>query len=256
MYNQKTVPSIKEPEMLKKILFLYIFTAVIVWGNPKDSDYTKSREAMVNTIQKEVESTKGYLGIDRLKESVVNAMSKVERHRFVPPEMRRYAYENRPLPIGHGQTISQPYIVAIMTDLLDINGSDKVLEIGTGSGYQAAVLAEIAEEVYTVEVIRDLGVEAAKRLKSLGYNNIKTKISDGYYGWEEYAPYDAIIVTAASGSIPPPLLKQLRPGGRMIIPVGAFSRVQHLVLIKKEKDGKITTRQILPVRFVPLTRKH
>jgi protein-L-isoaspartate(D-aspartate) O-methyltransferase len=239
-----------------RIVLFFLCATLFLQSENSEQTYAKERREMVETIKREVASTRGYLEKERLKKRVIDAMGKVERHRFVPSRMRRYAYENRPLPIGHGQTISQPYIVAIMTDLLDINASSRVLEIGTGSGYQAAVLAEIAKEVYSVEVIGELGISAAKTLKALGYNNIKTRIADGYYGWEEYAPYDAIIVTAASGAIPPPLLKQLKSGGKMMIPVGGFSRVQQLVLVSKDRNGTITTRQILPVRFVPLTGKH
>ncbi|WP_206598056.1 protein-L-isoaspartate(D-aspartate) O-methyltransferase [Sulfurovum riftiae] len=241
--------------MQTKILFFLLFVSVFLLGG-EEGQYVQARKGMVETIEREVGSTSGYLGRERLKQSVIDAMGKVPRHRFVPQKRRKYAYENRPLPIGHGQTISQPYIVAVMTDLLDINASSRVLEVGTGSGYQAAILAEIAKEVYTIEVIKELAATAEKTLRTLGYKNIRTRIGDGYYGWEAYAPYDAIIVTAASGSIPPPLLKQLKPGGRMIIPVGGFSRVQHLILVRKDLNGSITTRQILPVRFVPLTGKH
>jgi len=239
-----------------RAVLLLIFSTIFLWGTAAKDPYASSREEMVRVIQREFESTKGYLGRAKLKKEVLDAMKKVQRHRFVPPQMRKDAYENRPLPIGLGQTISQPYIVAVMTDLLDLNASDRVLEIGTGSGYQAAVLAEIVGEVYTIEVIPDLALLAAKRVKKLGYTTIKTRIADGYYGWEEFAPYDAIIVTAASGNIPPPLLKQLKPGGKMIIPVGGLSQVQQLILVSKETNGTITARQILPVRFVPLTGKH
>ncbi len=242
---------------MKKIIALFIlFLSVSLLGDAQNDFYDKARQEMVNIIEREVESTHGYLGRDKLGAEVINAMKSVKRHAFVPKKSRKYAYENRPLPIGYAQTISQPYIVAIMTDLLDLNASDSVLEVGTGSGYQAAVLAEIVKEVYTIEVIHELGLSAAKRLEKLGYKNIKTRIGDGYYGWETHAPYDAIIVTAAAGNIPPPLLKQLKPGGKMIIPVKSFSQVQHLILITKELNGAITTRQILPVRFVPLTGKH
>ncbi len=242
--------------MRQKIAFFLFFLSVSLFGDSKENYYEKARKEMVDVIQREVESTRGYLGKDRLGQSVIDAMGEVKRHKFVPLISRLSAYENRPLPIGYAQTISQPYIVAIMTDLLDLKPSDKVLEIGTGSGYQAAVLAEIVKEVYTIEVIRELGISAARRLKELGYKNIKTRIGDGYYGWKDHAPYDAIIVTAAAGNIPPPLFKQLKPSGKMIIPVKSFSQVQHLVLITKEVSGAMTTRQILPVRFVPLTGKH
>ncbi len=242
--------------MKQKIALILLFLSVSLFGESKESYYEKARKEMVDVIQRDVEATRGYLGREKLGENVINAMAEVKRHKFVPLISRLSAYENRPLPIGYGQTISQPYIVAIMTDLLDLNPSDRVLEIGTGSAYQAAVLAEIVKEVYTIEVIRELGVSARKRLEKLGYKNVKTRIGDGYYGWEAHAPYDAIIVTAAAGNIPPPLFKQLKPGGKMIIPVKSFSQVQHLVLITKEESGAMTTRQILPVRFVPLTGKH
>lgn len=181
---------------------------------------------------------------------VVEAMLKVERHEFVPEEFRDMAYTDGPLPIGEGQTISQPYIVAYMTEALKLKSGDRVLEIGTGSGYQAAVLAEIAKEVCTVEIIETLGRNAEKKLKELGYKNIRVKIGDGYRGWPEYAPFDAIIVTAAPEKIPQPLMDQLASGGRMIIPVGDIW--QELILIEKH-DGKITKKEILPVRFVPMT---
>ena len=242
--------------MKQKIALLLLFLTISLFADTKENYYEKARKEMVNVIQRDVESTRGYLGREKLGENVINAMGRVKRHEFVLPGSRKYAYENRPLSIGYAQTISQPYIVAIMTDLLDLKPSDRVLEIGTGSGYQAAVLAEIVKEVYTIEVIRELGISAAKRLEKLGYENIKTRIGDGYYGWEAHAPYDAIIVTAATGNIPPPLFKQLKPGGKMIIPVKSFSQVQHLVLISKDENGTMTTRQILPVRFVPLTGKH
>ena len=242
--------------MRQKIALFLLFLTVSLFGDTKASYYEKARKEMVNVIQRDVEATRGYLGKEKLGENVIDAMGSVQRHAFVPLLGRIYAYENRPLSIGYGQTISQPYIVAIMTDLLDLKSSDRVLEIGTGSGYQAAVLAEIVKEVYTIEVIRELGISATKRLKKLGYKNIKTRIGDGYYGWKAHAPYDAIIVTAAAGNIPPPLFKQLKPGGKMIIPVKSFSQVQHLILISKDESGAMTTRQILPVRFVPLTGKH
>lgn len=242
--------------MRQKIVLFLLFLSVSLFGETKGSYYEKARKEMVDVIQREVKSTHGYLGRDRLGQNVIDAMGEVKRHKFVPLINRLSAYENRPLPIGYAQTISQPYIVAIMTDLLDLKPSDRVLEIGTGSGYQAAVLAEIVKEVYTIEVIRELGISATKRLEKLGYKNIKTLIGDGYYGWEAHAPYDAIIVTAAAGNIPPPLFKQLKPGGKMIIPVKSFFQVQHLVLIDKDESGAMTTRQILPVRFVPLTGKH
>ena len=184
------------------------------------------------------------------------AMEKVQRHRFVPAWLTPFAYLNRPLPIGYGQTISQPLIVARMTDLLKVKEGDKVLEIGTGSGYQAAVLAEIAGSVYTIEIIEPLGKQAGERLKSLSYDNIKTTVSDGYYGWPEAAPFDAIMVTAAASHVQPPLLKQLKPGGRMVIPLGTHFMTQYLMLVEKQADGSVTTHQIVPVSFVPLGGGH
>jgi protein-L-isoaspartate(D-aspartate) O-methyltransferase len=183
-------------------------------------------------------------------------MEKVERHRFVPAWLTSLAYFNNPLPIGHGQTISQPVVVALMTELLHVKAGDKVLEIGTGSGYQAAVLAQIAKEVYSIEVIEPLEKQAAERLQSLGYSNVTVRMGDGYYGWPEAGPFDSIIVTAAASQIPPPLLKQLKPGGRMVIPLGMQFMTQYLMLVEKRADGSITTRQIVPVAFVPLTGGH
>lgn len=242
--------------LLHGFLFvLMICTAASLHAGSGDS-YVQARKEMVETIQREVESTQGYLGKEKLDPKVVEAMLSVQRHLFVPPKLRGVAYENRPLPIGYGQTISQPYIVAIMTDLLQPQKSDVVLEVGTGSGYQAAVLAKIVKKVYTLEIVEPLGLQAKERLERLGYDNVEVYIADGYYGLKEKAPFDKIIVTAAAGHIPPPLIRQLKAGGIMVIPVGGPFFVQHLVLLKKERDGRITTRQIMPVAFVPLTGKH
>ena len=186
--------------------------------------------------------------------AVLDAMRRTPRHAFVPAEVRNYAYTDRPLPIGFGQTISQPFIVALMTELVDADPRDRVLEIGTGSGYQAAVLAEIAGEVYSIEIVPALGERAAETLKALGYANVETRVGDGYYGWPEHAPYDGIVVTAAASHIPPPLVAQLAPGGRMVIPIGGPFATQQLMLVEKRPDGTLTTRQLLPVSFVPLTR--
>jgi protein-L-isoaspartate(D-aspartate) O-methyltransferase len=186
---------------------------------------------------------------------VLDAMLKVPRHEFVPDYLKYSAYNDNPLPIGYGQTISQPYIVALMTELLSLNKNSRVLEVGTGSGYQAAVLAEIAKEVYTVEIVKGLHGNSDRVLKSLGYKNIKTMNSDGYFGWKEHAPFDAIIVTCASEFIPPPLISQLRAGGVMCIPVGPPFKVQHLLLVKKLKSGEVETTVVTSVRFVPLVRK-
>ena len=185
---------------------------------------------------------------------VIEAMRRVQRHLFVPEAIRAHAYEDRPLPIGHDQTISQPFIVAAMTQLAKPRRDDAVLEIGTGSGYQAAVLAEIVKEVYTIEIVPELGREAEKRLKTLSYANVHVKIGDGYQGWPEHAPFDAIIVTAAPDTVPQPLIDQLKAGGRMVIPVGPVYSVQKLLLIKKREDGTLEEQSVMPVRFVPFTR--
>jgi len=187
-------------------------------------------------------------------EATLKAMRAVLRHEFVPDNLRAHAYDDRPLPIGHGQTISQPYIVALMTELLQVEPEDKVLEIGAGSGYQAAVLAEIVDKVYTIEIIEPLGQQAIERFERLGYDNVETRIGDGYHGWEEHAPFDAIIVTAAASHIPPPLVEQLKPGGRMVIPVGPPLATQQLMIVEKDEEGAVTQRSVMPVRFVPLTR--
>lgn len=238
------------------LILVFLFGNILLYADILDNQHDKARKEMVGVIEAEVRKTKGYLKKAKLTSSTMNAIAKVKRHEFVPILNLLSAYDNRPLSIGYGQTISQPYIVAIMTDLLNLKSSDKVLEIGTGSGYQAAVLAEIVKEVYTIEVIRELGLSSSERLQRLGYKNVYTKIADGYYGWESNAPYDAIIVTAAAGRIPPPLLKQLKPGGRMIIPVKSLYHIEYLILVSKDQNSTVKTRQVLPVRFVPLTGKH
>lgn len=216
----------------------------------------QKRQQMVYMIENDVRRTSQYLDKEALNPKVLQAILKVPRHKFVLPETLEDAYQNTPLPIGYGQTISQPYIVAIMTDLLKLTQSDKVLEIGTGSGYQAAVLSELVQQVYSIEIVAALGKQVKQLFKELDYKNITSKIGDGYYGWEEYAPFDAIIVTAAASHVPHALVEQLKPGGRMMIPVGSNFMTQQLLLITKDIDGKIQTQQILPVRFVPLTGEH
>ena len=185
---------------------------------------------------------------------VLAAMRACLRHLFVKSGDISRAYGDYPLPIGYGQTISQPYIVALMTEMLDVRPEHRVLEVGTGSGYQAAILSHLVKDVYSVEIVKALGQKAAVRLKNLDYGNIHVKIADGYYGWKANAPYDRIIVTCASTLVPPPLLQQLKPGGKVCIPVGAQYTVQHLTMVEKSESGKITMRKRLPVRFVPLTR--
>ena len=228
---------------------LLVLAASAVAAEP---EYAALRAELVD----EVRTYARYTGDDPFSDDVLAVLGRVERHRFVPPGQVRYAYEYRPLPIGHGQTISQPYIVALMTDLLEPDGDDVVLEVGTGSGYQAAVLAELVDHVYSIEIVKALATSAGERLERLGYDNVTTKLGDGYYGWEAHAPFDAIIVTAAASHVPPPLIEQLKPGGRMVIPVGPQFLTQLLLLLEKGEDGEIVTRQIGAVRFVPLTGEH
>jgi len=241
--------------------FQFIILTVVVAGffptlALAEDDYTGKRQQLIREIEKNVKETSLHLDKEVLDERVVAAMSRVPRHEFIPKKHRSHAYKNRPLPIGYGQTISQPYIVAIMTDLIKLTPDSKVLEVGTGSGYQAAILAEVADKVFTIEIIEPLSKRADALLKRLQYNNIQVKYGDGYYGWQDQAPFDAIVVTAAASHVPPPLIKQLKPGGRMIIPVGSRFMTQELLLIHKQLDGKLLTRQILPVRFVPFTGEH
>lgn len=218
--------------------------------------YTSQRQALVEEIAADARRLVKYIDKDALSSNVMQVMATVPRHLFIPAEMRASAYDNRPLPIGYGQTISQPYIVALMTDLLQPRPDHKVLEIGTGSGYQAAVLSKLVKEVYSIEIIEPLGHTAKQTLNDLGYDNVSTRIADGYDGWPEHAPFDSIIVTAGISHIPPPLVKQLKNGGTMVIPVGTRFQTQQLTLVKKDHSGAITTKQILPVIFVPFTGGH
>lgn len=218
--------------------------------------YQQMRQRLVLEVARDVAQTSGYIGKNTLDERVMRVLGTVARHQFVPPGLQSRAYENRPLPIGHGQTISQPYIVALMTDLLEPELGDVVLEIGTGSGYQAAVLSRLVKQVYSIEIIPELAGSATERLHQLGFSNVEVKTGDGYYGWPEHAPFDAIIVTAASSHIPPPLVQQLKPGGVLMIPVGPAFQIQQLSMVRKTDEGKIISRQLLPVRFVPFTGEH
>ena len=234
--------------MFKKKLSIIILITLFLTLNcvPQDDQYTKTRDEMVS---EQIENR----GITN--QATLNSMRKVLRHKFVPPNLVERAYNDSPLPIGYGQTISQPYIVAYMTAAINPKPKQKVLEVGTGSGYQAAVLSEIVEEIYTIEVITELYNSSNKRLKALGYKNVFCKNSDGYHGWKEFAPFDAIVVTAAAEYIPPPLIEQLKDGGKMIIPVGSPFLNQTLILVEKNGE-EITTTSLLPVRFVPFTREN
>jgi len=216
--------------------------------------FARLRQSMVAEIAVHTIYASARIGKAALSRRVMEAMEAVPRHVFVPIELQPYAYANTPLPIGFDKTISQPFIVALMTDMLDIQPQDTVLEIGTGLGYQATIAASLARKVYSVEVIEELSQQARDRLKRLGIDNVELRIGNGCFGWAEHAPFDKIIVTAAPDLIPPALLAQLRPGGRMVIPVGGPGEVQHLLVVEKRPDGSATTRRTLPVRFVPLTR--
>jgi len=215
-------------------------------------DYAAQRSRMVAQIEQMYGETRAETGLAAIAPQVRAALLKVERHRLVPSEQAHLAYRNHPLPIGHSQTISQPYIVALSTDLLAPAPGHVVLEVGTGSGYQAAVLAETVKQVYTIEIVEALGREAESRLKALGYRNIEVRVGDGYKGWPEKAPFDGIVVTAAAPRVPRALVDQLKPGGRMVIPVGERWEVQHLLLIVRKPDGTVEQKNVLPVRFVPL----
>jgi protein-L-isoaspartate(D-aspartate) O-methyltransferase len=220
--------------------------------NTVDADTKNKMKRMLEVIDEQARYTASYTGRKTFAKPVMAAMGEVIREEFVPPALRHAAYADGPLPIGHGQTISQPYIVALMTDLLELTPDSIVLEIGTGSGYQAAILSRLAKQVYTVETVAKLAESASQRFKKLGYHNIETRCADGYNGWAEKAPFDAIIVTAAASEIPLPLVEQLKPGGRMVIPVGRPYAYQELMLVTKEPDGTTQTRPILGVAFVPL----
>jgi protein-L-isoaspartate(D-aspartate) O-methyltransferase len=210
-------------------------------------------QTLIEQIENDARETRHYTGRSTIKASVIEAMKRVDRARFVPQDAALFAWENRPLSIGYGQTISQPFIVALMTELLDLEASHRVLEIGTGSGYQAAVLAELVSRVYTVEIVPELAASASTRLAALGYDNVEVRAADGWHGWPDAAPFDRIIVTAVGEEIPPLLLQQLKSGGRMVMPIGPQHAGQNLTVIDKTADG-VSQRDVLPVQFVPLTR--
>ncbi len=222
---------------------------------PEEDPYAERRSRMVRAIEVHATSARSALGRPTLDPRVLEVMGRVPRHEFVPRRLRKEAYSDRALPIGSGQTISQPFVVALMTDLLHVGADDVVLEVGTGSGYQAAVLAHLVRRVYSIEILPDLKRTAAERLERLGYENVVTRLGDGYQGWKEHAPFDGILVTAAAESVPPPLIRQLKPGGRMLIPVGRASATQQITLVQKDAEGQVTARALLPVVFVPLTRE-
>jgi protein-L-isoaspartate(D-aspartate) O-methyltransferase len=216
-----------------------------------DREFAAERRQMLADIAAHTALVQERIGKGALAGRVMAAMASVPRHRFVPVEIRRFAYLDQPLPIGYGKTISQPFIVALMTDLLEPRAEDRVLEIGSGMGYQAAVLATLVGRVYSVEIIAELAEEASARLEETGFGGIEIRVANGYYGWPEHAPFDKIIVTAAPQLVPPPLLAQLKPGGRMVIPAG-LPESQQLMLVEKGADGRIAMREILPVRFSAL----
>ncbi len=216
-------------------------------------DRASERDEMLTAIRASVRDSADYTGRSELNERVMQAMAAVPREEFVPAAYRHQAYRNTPLPIAAGQTISQPLIVALMTDLLDPQPDDIILEVGTGSGYQAAVLSSLVKHIYTVEIVPELARTASQVLQRLCYDNVSVRAGDGYAGWPEHAPFDGIVVTAAPAEIPPPLLQQLKPGGKLVIPVGAEHGYQELLLVEVDENGAVQRRSVLPVRFVPLT---
>jgi protein-L-isoaspartate(D-aspartate) O-methyltransferase len=225
---------------------------LLVFGEAEAQDYATLRGRMVTEVDAMYRETRAETGLAAMSPPVRAALGKVERHRLVPPAQASSAYRNHPLPIGGGQTISQPYIVALSTDLLNPQPDHVVLDVGTGSGYQAAVLAEVVRQVYSIEIIEALGKTAASRLAEMGYKNIEVRIGDGYAGWPEVGPFDGIVVTAAAPEVPPALIAQLKTGGRMVIPVGGSGDIQYLKLLVKRADGGYDEKRVLPVRFVPL----
>jgi protein-L-isoaspartate(D-aspartate) O-methyltransferase len=232
------------------------FSLLFVTTAAAETHFVAAREDMVGTIRALAETVPVSSGRHEIDAGVLAVMREVPRHELVPESVRDAAYQNRPLPIGHGQTISQPYIVALMTSLARPAKDHVVLEVGTGSGYQAAVLSRLVARLYSIEIVEPLAKEAAERLKALGYGNVTVRHGDGYKGWPEHAPFDAIVVTAAASHIPQPLVDQLKPGGRLVIPVGATSMSQDLMVVEKDSEGRTHTRRTLPVRFVPLTGGH
>ena len=238
--------------LLGSLAALLHFSVTETGAQGRDADFAGQRARMVAEIDSMARETRVETGREAFSAPVMGAMAKVPRHQFVPLGQVRDAYRNAPLPIGLGQTISQPYIVALSTELAEPRAEHVVLEIGTGSGYQAAVLATIVRQVYTIELLEPLGREAAARLARLGYSNVEARVGDGYLGWPEHSPFDSIVVSAAAPGVPPALVAQLKVGGRLVIPVGATSEIQHLLVLTKRADGGYDTKNVLPVRFVPL----
>ena len=243
-----------------RLAALLLATLVVPGGAPMsagpsadDARFATARERLVDGIERDVVQTSGYLGTDRLDPAVIRAMRTVPREQFVPPQLQAQAYLDSPLPIGLGQTISQPYIVAVMSHLAEVKAGGRVYELGTGSGYQAAVLGAMGVTVYSVEIVPELAERAAATLARLGYDNVHVRAGDGYLGWPEAAPFDAVVVTAAHPEIPQPLIDQLKVGGRLVMPVGDTYETQQLTVLTKQPDGTLKRRQVLPVRFVPIT---
>ena len=236
------------------ILLLLACMAFACEATAKDTQYLREGAAMVETIRKHVRSDTSLVGTEGISENILTIMAQTKRHLFIPAPFRSIAYADRPVPIGHGQTISQPYIVALMTHLAEIQPDHIALEIGTGSGYQAAILSRLVRKVCTIEIIRPLGETAAKLLRDLGYDNVTVRVGDGFEGWPECGPFDAIIVTAALGHVPPPLIEQLKVGGQLVMPVGSADATQQLTVVEKLAPGKTKMRLVGLVRFVPFTR--
>ena len=240
---------------MKDLLLLGLsMIAVAREATAQDAECVRERAAMVETIRAYTRSDTSALGQQSLSERVLEAMGQTKRHLFIPERSCSIAYADRPIPIGLGQTISQPFIVALMTQLAEVAPDHVVLEVGTGSGYQAAILAHLARKVCTIEIVPALAEAAAKRLSELAYDNVSVRLGDGYAGWPECGPFDAIVVTAALGQPPPPLIEQLKVGGRLVMPVGPAFTTQHLTVVEKLAHDKTTTRAVAPVRFVPFTR--
>jgi protein-L-isoaspartate(D-aspartate) O-methyltransferase len=237
-----------------KGLLLLALIAAAYEARAQDGQCTRERAAMVETIRAYARSEAGVLGTQSLSESVLEAMARTQRHRFIPGGSCAIAYRDQPESIGQGQTISQPFIVALMTHLAAVRSDHTVLEIGTGSGYQAAILARLVRRVCTLEIIPPLGEAAAKLLRELGYDNVSARVGDGYHGWPDCGPFDAVIVTAALGHVPPPLIEQLKVGGRLVMPLGSAQATQELTVVEKVAAGETRMRSITLVRFVPFTR--